>query len=195
MGLTQLDSNKYASIPGAKLDISSITTYPDNNTSNPSSSINEYGEIEIKQLSQPQKRLSEEAAGIANAYTTGQTTYQLAKQYGAHRTTVSHALKKIGVTPDKRSVQKKLGKEKVIEIPTPAGRASPHGIPFFIRPDGLPYFFAHCGTEKPALLSESGSSWYHAKFGRWIQSMKTYPTAPPSGFPPQKAGREFYSRS
>ena len=65
------------------------------------------GEIEIGQLRQQQKRLTEcEKVEIVAKYKAGISTYDLAKEYGCHRYTISKHLKDAGVEVSNRVARK-----------------------------------------------------------------------------------------
>ena len=65
------------------------------------------GEIEIRQLRQQQKRLTEcEKVEIVAKYKAGISTYDLAKEYGCHRYTISKHLKDAGVEVSNRVARK-----------------------------------------------------------------------------------------
>ena len=66
--------------------------------------VNEYGEIQATRIEQSQKRLTDEEIGlICSAYRSGKSTYQLAREFGCHRNTISNALKSKGIEVTKKS--------------------------------------------------------------------------------------------
>ena len=76
--------------------------------------INGYGEVEARKVKQEQKRLTdEEIALLCDAYQNGKSTYQLAREFGCHRNTVSNALKSRGIEVTNKV---KLDVEAVIEM-------------------------------------------------------------------------------
>lgn len=115
VGLSELNSNNYANI------LESIRRTDTHNTdiaSNDSENLNSRpGEVEVHQLRQIHKRLSdEEISAVIEGYKSGKTTYQLAKQFGTHKNTISKALKKAGIDPSNSTAQKKLNTEEVIKM-------------------------------------------------------------------------------
>lgn len=118
VGLSRLDSNKYRRIL-AQIKNPQV---PCNNTKSPknasaSTKINEFGEREVTKLKQLQKTFSEtEIMEMVEEYRNGKTVYELAAQYGAHRVTVSKALKSYGVKVTKSKAQAKLDVATVIKL-------------------------------------------------------------------------------
>lgn len=120
VGLTGANYNRYKTILQAKRQ---LTTRPKPVTINGDEKgdreIDMFGEIKVKQLHQEQKRLSPEEKEIIIAeYSSGRTTYDLAKQFGCHRRTISSILKSHGVKVDKCKARKKLDVDKVIAMYT-----------------------------------------------------------------------------
>lgn len=75
------------------------------------------GEIEVKQLRQQQKRLTErEIAEIVVKYNSGISTYNLAKEYGCHRRTISDNLKKQGIKVTNQLMERKGVVELVMQM-------------------------------------------------------------------------------
>lgn len=117
MGLSRLDSNKYDSIRKAKLKMSFNPSADGPSILNSHRSVNEYGETEIKQIRQQQKRFSDvEISEIAQEYRSGKTTYELAEQYGCARHTIVTALKKMGIMATKAKAQEALDADEVIRL-------------------------------------------------------------------------------
>jgi uncharacterized protein (DUF433 family) len=79
--------------------------------------VNGYGETEVVKIQQEQKHMSEEETKLlVEGYRCGKTTYQLARQFGCHRLTVSNALKRHGVNVTKCTGQRQLDAEDVIAM-------------------------------------------------------------------------------
>lgn len=113
VGLSRLDSNKYARILAHK----SSTLSPFNSISRPVSRVNEFGETEIGQIKHPYKTLSDaEIVKIAEAYRLGKTTYELAEQYSCCRANIVNALKKSGITASKAKAQEVINAKEVIKL-------------------------------------------------------------------------------
>ena len=75
------------------------------------------GEIKIRQLRQQQKRLTEcEKVEIVAKYKAGISTYDLAKEYGCHRYTISKALKDNGIEVSNQVAKKKVLAEMIIQM-------------------------------------------------------------------------------
>ena len=86
-------------------------------TGNKPHRINQYGEKEVLSYIDPQKRLTPvEIAEIAEAYKTGESTYKLAKRYGCHRSSISNALKSVGITPRKGNTKNYLDEPGIISM-------------------------------------------------------------------------------
>ena len=82
-----------------------------------SKAVNYQGEIEVKQLHQHQKRLTErEIAEIIVKYNSGTSTYDLAKEYGCHRRTISDHLKKQGIKVTNQLMERKGVVELVMQM-------------------------------------------------------------------------------
>jgi DNA-binding CsgD family transcriptional regulator len=58
----------------------------------------------------------EEIKLLVEGYRCGETTYQLARQFGCHRLTVSNVLKRRGVNVTKCTAQRQLDAEDVIAM-------------------------------------------------------------------------------
>ena len=71
------------------------------------------------QLSQFQKWLSSaEVDSLIAQYKKGESTIELAEQFGCHRSTVVSILKRHGITPDKSRVTRKLDTSEIIKLYT-----------------------------------------------------------------------------
>lgn len=121
VGLSGLDSNKYAKLVGLKRKTLVSPEFPLNDmlstVENPLKRTNEYGESEVLQVSRQQKQLSDaERLEIIKEYLSGKTVLELAKKLGCHKVTISRALKAAGIQPDKRIAQKKLNVDTVISM-------------------------------------------------------------------------------
>lgn len=118
MGLTGANYNRYKTILQVKRQIAARPKHvTPNGDEKGDREIDTFGETKVKRLRQEQKRLSPEEKEIIIAeYNSGKTTYDLAKQFGCHRHTISSILKKHGVKVDKCKVQKKLDVDKVIAM-------------------------------------------------------------------------------
>ncbi len=121
MGLSGLDSNKYAKLIRCKRE---MLTSPELASNKMLSDIeksvkrmNKYGESEVVRISQQQKRLSDtERLEVIKEYLSGKTILGLAKKFGCHKVTISRALKAAGIQPDNRIAQKKLNANEVISM-------------------------------------------------------------------------------
>ena len=79
--------------------------------------IESQGTIEVKRLHQQQKRLTErEIAEIVVKYNAGISTYDLAKEYGCHRRTISDNLKKQGIKVTNQLMERKGVVELVMQM-------------------------------------------------------------------------------
>lgn len=99
MGLSGADFKKYRTILQAKRKIT------DNLKSmiekNGDREVGEWGEAEVKQFRQIQKRLTdEEMETVVQGYMSGRTVHQLTEKFGCHRQTISNILKRHGVKTD-----------------------------------------------------------------------------------------------
>lgn len=102
-------------------------------------SVNEYGETEIKQIGQQQKRFSDdEISEIAQEYRSGKTTYELAEQYGCARHTIVTALKKMGITATKAKAQEAIDADNVIRLYNEYETCYNAHIPSFFKTGCLP---------------------------------------------------------
>lgn len=91
MGLSEADANKWPPLLEQIATARLGTSMP-----SPSTSVDD--RPLVRQIHQRQKLLSEdEIEQLIAAYRAGSTVYQLAKQFGCHRTTVSGCLKASGV--------------------------------------------------------------------------------------------------
>lgn len=101
MDLSALNSNTFYKIVNVKHKLSKTK-----NNIQPTE-IDCQGEIEIRQLRQQQKRLTEcEKVEIVAKYKAGISTYDLAKEYECHRYTISKHLKDAGVEVSNRVARK-----------------------------------------------------------------------------------------
>lgn len=121
VGLSGLDSNKYAKLIGLKrkTPVSPELCPKDtlSKTENPVKRTNEYGEPEVLRISRQQKQLSDaEKLEAIKEYLSGKTVLELAKNFGCHKVTISRALKAAGIRPDNRTAQKKLDVNAVISM-------------------------------------------------------------------------------
>ena len=100
VALSDIDSNKYDALLGAKRSIFAKMKDSDSSERLPHATtmVNTRGETVIKSLRRPQKQLSDvEINQIVEDYGNGLTVYQLAKKYKCHRTTISSHLKRRGI--------------------------------------------------------------------------------------------------
>ena len=120
MVLSYLDTNKYDAVIRFKESIvSGVGVMPSSKGCIPFEprKTNEYGEVAVSRMIQEQKRLSdEEISLLIAAYKDGKSTYDLARQFGCHRLTVSAILKRHGVAVSKCRERKKLDTEEVIAL-------------------------------------------------------------------------------
>ena len=77
----------------------------------------EFGETCASIIVQQQKKLTDsEILEIISKYNSGVSTYNLAMEYGCHRTTISHTLKSCGISVDKSWAQRKIDANEVIRL-------------------------------------------------------------------------------
>lgn len=122
MGLSGADYNSYKTIIRAKRKVAK--NYELISASNftegaeiENRKIGIFGEVEVKQRCQSQKRLSpEEKEQVVLGHKAGKTTYKLAEEFGCHRRTISSILEQHGIKPDKCRAQKKLNITEVIAM-------------------------------------------------------------------------------
>jgi DNA-directed RNA polymerase specialized sigma24 family protein len=71
----------------------------------------------IKTITQKQKTLSEaETRTIITKYQQGKSTYELAKEFGCHRATISRALKDNGIEVTNQCAKKKVLAEMIMQM-------------------------------------------------------------------------------
>ncbi|MDO4189961.1 MAG: helix-turn-helix domain-containing protein [Lachnospiraceae bacterium] len=71
----------------------------------------------VKTIKQRQKHLSEqETRTIIEKYNAGASTYELAKEFGCHRNTISNALKRNGLAVDNHIEGRKYKTDNVIHL-------------------------------------------------------------------------------
>ena len=71
----------------------------------------------VNAYTQDQKRLSdEEIRQIAEKYSAGASTYELAAEFGCHRSTISRALKKSGIEVTHEASKRQALTERVLEM-------------------------------------------------------------------------------
>ena len=118
MALSGHNSNNYLKLLDQKKKLfeqADIGESPQETGNNPHR-INEYGEKEILQYREKQKWLTpSEIQEIAGKYNNGSTTYELAEEYGCHRSSISHALKSVGITPRTGRKRNILDESQVIK--------------------------------------------------------------------------------
>ena len=115
MDLSALNSNTIRKVVKTKHKTDKPTLLSKNIIS--SKAVNYQGEIEVKQLHQHQKRLTErEIAEIIVKYNSGTSTYDLAKEYGCHRRTISDHLKKQGIKVTNQLMERKGVVELVMQM-------------------------------------------------------------------------------
>ena len=120
MDLSRLNLNKYDAILRFKesmaTDVELMSLSVGSLSPEPRKS-NEYGETVASRITQEQKRLNdEEVKLLISEYEKGKSTYQLAKQFSCHRSTVSGVLKKHGVVVSNDTAQKKLDPDVVVAL-------------------------------------------------------------------------------
>ena len=112
VGLSEINSKNYdiilgkvKSTPVTPVTSSSMSEYPDN-------------AYNIKtEIKQQQKHLSnKEISEIVVKYSSGISTYELAKEYGCHRRTISDNLKKQGIKVTNQLMERKGVVELVIQM-------------------------------------------------------------------------------
>ena len=100
MALTDIDSNTFDTVISFKKSLQTevVNDNPSLNPPADARQINEYGEVEANRMIQQQKRLNaKQIARLVEGYNSGKSVYELAEQFGCHRTTVSRQLKLQGV--------------------------------------------------------------------------------------------------
>ena len=115
MGLSETNSNNYRAI----LDFRHRNRFtPVNNEINPDITDTSYApDCIIKSIKQQQKTLTQaETRTIIEKYKAGVSTYDLAKEFGCHRYTVSNALTRSGIIVDKHVEGRKYKTEEVIRL-------------------------------------------------------------------------------
>lgn len=111
MDLSALNSNIFQKIVKTK-----YKPFKTKNNISPTE-IESQGTIEVKRLHQQQKRLTErEIAEIVVKYNAGISTYDLAKEYGCHRRTISDNLKKQGIKVTNQLMERKGVVELVMQM-------------------------------------------------------------------------------
>ncbi|MDD5986521.1 MAG: helix-turn-helix domain-containing protein [Eubacteriales bacterium] len=71
----------------------------------------------VDAYTQDQKRLSDdEIWQIAEKYSTGASTYELAAEFGCHRSTISRALKKTGIEVSHKASKREALTDRVLEM-------------------------------------------------------------------------------
>ena len=97
VGLSGLDSNRFDCVISFKESLPTEDTHTDNISGNPRE-INEYGETVVKRIQQIHIHLKvEEIELLIKGYKEGKSVYQLAREFGCHRTTVGKILRRQGV--------------------------------------------------------------------------------------------------
>jgi DNA-binding CsgD family transcriptional regulator len=104
--LSDTDTNRFTRVLKYKYSID--YKIAETESQEPKLQVSESNERIVKRLHQPQKILSdEEVSELIIGYKSGLTIYQLAKQFGCHRTTVSQHLKSRGVEMRNRPLTEK----------------------------------------------------------------------------------------
>lgn len=128
MDLSQLYSNPFLQIrkfkesinplnSGGNLDDSDKKTNPPTADNISPKRQNVYGETEVCRIRQKQKTLSEiEVQMVCKRYQSGDSVYELAKDFECHRSTISAVLKRNGVEVSHRASAKPELVKKVIEL-------------------------------------------------------------------------------
>lgn len=94
----------------------------------------------IKTVTQQQKHLSdEELELIAQKYLAGISTYELAKEFGCHRYTISNNLKRMGIDVSGHVEGRKYKTEDVIQLYTEEGKSVSQIAKMFNVCDGTIY--------------------------------------------------------
>ena len=100
MELTELNSNLLLKIVKYKDSLPPGQDKPLKRSITDKTVENKYGEMEARRYRNIQKSLSnKEREEIATRYRAGESTYQLARAFGCHRSAISNALRKAGITP------------------------------------------------------------------------------------------------
>ena len=111
VGLSELDSKNYSRILEVKHRLHLI---PEVVAKDPSEGREQFNNI-ITTLRQHPKRLGSKAVEeVINKYGSGISTYQLGKEYGCNRQTISAILKRNNVMPTNRKAQRKFQIEDLI---------------------------------------------------------------------------------
>lgn len=119
MGLSRLDSKKYRTLINqrARFDYSSAFIISEAEISD-NRALDEFGEIAVRRLQQSyRKDFSDvDIELIISCYQSGDTTIDLAKQFGCSKGTINKLLRKCGVNVTKAKAQAKLDAEIVIAM-------------------------------------------------------------------------------
>ena len=112
MGLSEINSKNYEIILN-KIKYAPSTSVPDSpEPTHPATAYNIKTEIKQQQKHLSNKEISE----IVVKYSSGISTYELAKEYGCHRRTISDNLKKQGIKVTNQLMERKGVVELVIQM-------------------------------------------------------------------------------
>lgn len=119
VGLTRLDSNKYKTLIKRKRQFVHFpTSIASEVEASGNRAIDEFGEMAVKRLKQLyRKDFSEDDIElIISSYQSGNTTIDLAEQFGCSKGTINKLLRKCGVNVTKAKAQAKLDDRVVIAM-------------------------------------------------------------------------------
>lgn len=146
MGLSGADYKKYRTILQAKRRIAESKKSAAKGTED--REIGDFGETEVRQYRQRQKRLSSaETAMVIQGYQSGKTTYQLAEEFDCHRQTISDILKRHSIKVDKRKAQKKLDADEVVAMYMDGHSSTEIGEKFGVHPQAVLRCLRNHGVE------------------------------------------------
>lgn len=110
--LSDLDTNYFTRVIKYKNSVDYVVAEAESQGPSTSAQLPESKERIVKRLHQPQKILSEEEISeLVVGYKSGLAVYQLAKQFGCHRTTVSQHLKAKGIEMRNRPLYSNPGRQ------------------------------------------------------------------------------------
>ena len=136
VGLSGADYKKYRAILQAKRKITDNLKSMMEETVD--REVGEWGEAEVKQFRQIQKRLTdEEMEKVVQGYMSGRTVHQLTEEFGCHRQTISSILKQHGVKTDNRIAQKKLNADEIIAMYADMYSSTEIGEKFGVHPQAV----------------------------------------------------------
>lgn len=118
MGLSGLDSKKCQTILQYKSCLSdNFSSIISIEKADSNKKVDEYGEIAVRKLTVQRKEFtSDDIKVMVEAYRMGETTYQLAEQFGCCKATISKILKEHGVNVTRCKAMSKLDDNVVVAM-------------------------------------------------------------------------------